>query len=276
MNKITGKTRLMAVIGHPIEHSLSPFIHNRFARALGLDYAYMAFDVRPEGLNAFIGAAKSLNMAGFNLTMPLKRDILPYIDVLDESAKVSGAVNTVAVNTVAVNTVAVRGGQLFGYNTDGEGFVLSLESLGMDIGRLKAVVLGTGGAGSAVADTLGRHGAKVSVAARRDIHVPAVLSEACAGCSLLVNATPLGMHGSSDDFSGFKFLDALPEDTCVYDLIYHPRETALLKAAKAKGCKTVNGLPMLVNQAALAFKHFTGEMPPGEVISDVLEEIYEL
>jgi len=239
---------------------------------LGLDYAYMAFDVASEGLRAFIDAAKTLNMAGFNLTMPLKRDILPYIDVLDTSAELAGA----------VNTVALRADKLYGFNTDGEGFMLSLNSVGIDIDVVKAVVLGTGGASVSITNALVRHGADVKVGTRqRNLAVSDdmfclwdELAYACSDCTLLVNATPLGMHGFANDFTDFSFLDALPGGAAVYDLIYSPRETSLLKNARARGLQAVNGIPLLVMQAALAFRHFTGEMPSEAAINSVMEEIF--
>ena len=274
MSRISGETRLLAVAGHPIAHSLSPLIHNFFAAGLGADYAYLAFDVRPETLAAFADAARLLPMAGFNLTMPLKTHILPLLDECSEEARACGS----------VNTVAVRGGCLYGYNTDGPGFLRSLARYGGFCPDGKVMILGSGGAARALSEALSRSGAEVVIISRRPeaqpprgpvIHYAGWdrLRAEAAGCSLLVNATPLGMRGFPDDFADFSFLDGLPSSAIVYDLIYHPPETALLKAARARGLRAVNGLPHLVCQAALAFEHFTGFSPTGSMISDVLNAI---
>lgn len=273
MHEITGATKLLAVIGHPVAHSLSPKIHNRFAADLKLHYTYMAFDIEPQGLEEFLDAARLLGMAGFNLTMPLKERVLPYLDVLDDAAKEYGA----------VNTVAVRDGRLYGYNTDGGGFVLSLENRDFDFARGAALVLGTGGAAKAVAIALSQNGMKVKMASRRaESLMPlranieyccwADISSEAVGCDLVVNATPLGMHGMQDGFANFSFLDVLEKDHIVYDLVYTPAETELLKQAKNRGLRTISGLHHLLHQAALSFWHFTGIMPLPESIAAITAE----
>ena len=266
MCEINGRTKLLAVVGRPVSHSLSPRIHNAFARHHGLPYVYISFDIGPESLKEFADAARLLGMGGFNLTMPHKERILPFLDEIDPQAQEFGA----------VNTVAVKDGKLKGYNTDGKGFVQSIGHVG---GLPKsALVLGAGGAGKAAARALAQNGVDVAVAARRaeglspDIeYAPwGHAAEAARGRELLVNATPLGMRGF-DDFDGFPFLDALKDGAAVCDLIYEPRETSLLRAARAKGFRAVNGIPLLVWQAALAFRHFTGVMPQNT--EAVLEEL---
>lgn len=266
MTSITGETRLLAVIGHPVSHSLSPQIHNRFAEALGLAYAYMAFDVTAETLGRFLDAARLLGIAGFNVTMPLKESILPHLDRIGESAERYGAVNTV------VN----RGGALTGHNTDGGGFLLSLEGL-IDLERARALILGAGGAAKAVALALGEKRAEVRTVSRRQEPVGGAASfrwddiaEAAKGCSLLVNATPLGMHGVREEFADFSFLDSLEPGAAVFDLVYAPRETLLLREASRRGYRALNGLSHLVRQAALSFELFTGQMPSPKTIGDTL------
>jgi shikimate dehydrogenase len=264
---------LLAVIGSPVSHSLSPLIHNRFARALDLPYAYMAFDVTPETLGDFVGAARALNMAGFNVTMPLKRLVLPYL-AEDPGARAPGG---------AVNTVAVRGGGLYGASTDGSGFLLSLDMLDLGAGSGGALVLGAGGAARAVASALRGRGVYTRVAARRPDMFPEKYADerlpwdrigrAARGAELVVNATPLGMSGTGAQFDDFEFLDSVGRGGIVYDLVYSPRKTHLLMEAETRGLRAVNGVAMLVGQAALSFEIFTGRRPPDAVVSETLEAV---
>lgn len=267
MTEITAQTKLLAVIGHPISHSLSPQIHNGFAAALELPYAYLAFDIEPTQLMAFIEASRLLGMAGFNVTMPHKEAILPHLDILAASAQRYGA----------VNTVAVRDGKLCGYNTDGDGFLMSLKNAGLAPQQQGALILGAGGAARAVALALAQEGAAVHMVSRRADRLPPLhpavrycswqaLSREAANCSLLVNATPLGMAGTKEDFADLSFLDTLPANAVVYDLIYRPQQTKLLKAAHSLGLKTMNGLAHLYCQAALSFAIFSGQTPPLDLI----------
>ena len=273
--RITGETRLLAVIGHPIAHSLSPQIHNQLAEALNLPYAYMAFDVEPGAEGRFMDSARVLGVAGFNVTMPLKESILPYLDDIDLEARGYGA----------VNTVVLRDGRLTGCNTDGQGFLASLSHAGFSK-KGRALVLGAGGAAKAVALALCAAGWDVCVASRREADFLSVgdprltwrpwadSGQAAEGCALLVNATPLGMTGR-EDFGCLSFLSALSKGALVYDLLYHPRETTLLRQAAAMGFPTMNGLPHLVHQAALSFALFTGHMPGAGLIHAVLEGLKE-
>jgi shikimate dehydrogenase len=262
---LSGNTRLLCVIGSPVAHSLSPFIQNTFIEAAGLDYVYLAFDVAERTLGAFTAAAKTLNIAGFNVTMPLKTGIVPYLTGFGEAAKGLGAVNTV------VN----RGGGLIGHNTDGGGFLRSLEYSGYDFARKNALILGGGGAARAISHALTARGMKVASATRKRGEQGfqyAELAENAAGCDLLINATPLGMAGSGE-FDDLRFVAALPEDAFVYDIVYHPRDTRLLQAAKNRGLNTAGGVSLLVFQAALAFEHFTGTYPENGIIEKVIGEI---
>lgn len=281
---ITGATRLLAVIGHPVNHSLSPQIHNRFAASLNLPYAYLAFDVTPETLSDFMAAARTLNIAGFNVTMPLKSLILPHLDEIAASADLYGA----------VNTVVYQDGKFSGHNTDGQGFLLSLASAGLEAAKANALILGAGGAARAVAMALLQQGAQVRLACRRQsTALPLEGAVYCpwseigntietAGCNLLINATPLGMEGTSPsggqnesggDFTDLSFLDILQPGALVYDLIYAPRETFLLRQAKAKGFAVMNGLAHLVCQAALSFEHFTGRAPDPNIIEELIASL---
>ena len=311
---ITGETKLLCVIGDPVAHSLSPRIHNTFAAACGclgaagssgargdldstghpgtmddldvtegpsragLSYAYLAFPITQDSLAAFVQAAKTLNMRGFNVTMPHKEAIVPYIDVMSEDVRCRGV----------VNTVAIRDGRLHGYNTDGEGFVRAMSRTGFDPKGKTVLILGRGGAAQTIALSLAECGMHVCMAARSRSLPTAVVEarirgvlweeigrEACS-CDVLVNATPLGMQGRGEgqrDFDDFSFLEGLPEDAWVVDLIYAPRRTQLLARAQDRGLRVMNGLAHLVYQAALAFEIFTGVMPPDGCIEGLLREM---
>ena len=240
MREIDGQTKLLCVIGDPIEHSQSPRIHNALAEQAGQNFVYTAFRVTPETLPEFIEAAKTLPIAGFNVTMPLKSAVVPFLDSLDPIAEKCGAVNTV------VNT----DGRLTGYNTDGEGFIASLE--GMEY--KKPLILGTGGAAKAISAAFSSIGIDARPVSVRNSWSD--LPEYAKNADIIINATSLGMHGS-DQFRDFDWLD--DSSACVYDIVYNPIETELLLAAKARGLKTIGGLELLNKQAEIAFEKFTGQ-----------------
>ena len=236
----------LCVIGSPVSHSLSPAIHTEFLRQAGLEGTYTAEEVTEETLPAFVAAAKAGAWDGFNVTMPLKERILPLLDELGAEV------------TTAVNTVVVRQGRVIGHNTDGAGF---LQALPCSPAKKKCLLLGAGGAARAVCDALLGAGAEVTVCSRKSIALPRAkvmpwTELNAAGYDLLVNATPLGMAGSPD-FPVFSFLNALPAHAVVFDLVYHPEETALLQRAKTLGLHTVSGLALLYAQAKLSFAYFT-------------------
>lgn len=259
MFELTARTRLMAVIGSPIEHSLSPRIHNTFARRYGLDCVYMAFHVTQATLEAFVQAARTMNIMGFNVTMPLKTLIPPLLDELDDT-----------VQAGVVNTVYNRNGRLIGGCTDGDGFVKSLGAVDLPE---KVLILGAGGAGRAIAFALAKKGMHVIVASRRTVtfETGGLKIEFCSWddkkqylpeCGMLVNATPLGMAGAgAGDFTDLGFLGELPRNAMVYDLLYEPRVSKLLKHAEMRGYRAMNGQKYLVCQAALSFEKFTGQCP---------------
>ncbi len=254
----------LCVIGDPVLHSKSPLIQNTMIQALGLDYEYGLQPVKREELPSWLNRVRTEGWAGFNATMPHKETLVPYMDELDEDAKLYGA----------VNTVCNRNGRLYGFNTDGEGFARALAMHNISIQNAKFVVLGAGGAAKAVALKLAQQGAaRVTVCNRTtgkaaalashapDILIPAgfspsALAEQCAACDMLINCTNLGMNGSPS-FETLDFVDALPSNVPVCDLIYHPLETALLSRAKETGHSVINGLPLLIHQAILALEHFT-------------------
>lgn len=256
----------LQVIGDPVLHSKSPVLHGAMLAALGLDVPYTAHVVRRGELPDYLAWAQKNGVTGFNATMPHKEDLIPLLDGIDPSAQAIGA----------VNTVCLRDGKWVGSNTDGAGAVTALgEGLGFDPAGLTVTLLGAGGAAKAVALALVEAGAeRVFVCNRTPERAaalcaldglgrlipaafdPDTLARRTAQSRLLVNCTNLGMAGCPGQFEEFSFLDALPPDAGVFDLIYHPAETQLLAQARRRGLSTLNGLPMLVNQAVLALEHF--------------------
>lgn len=273
----------LCVIGWPVSHSKSPAIHNAMLREMGLPYEYGIKPVKPGHLAEFLQHFKEENYAGFNATMPFKEELLPYLDEIDPLAKKLGAVNTVCNNN----------GKLYGYNTDCPGYIAALEREGFQVSGKTALVLGAGGAAKAVALGLCAAGAgKVFLANRTAEKAQALaalepeifrvvdwsvegLSAAGAEAQLLVNGTSLGMAGQGQ-FESFDFLRSLPETAWVSDLIYHPAETELLLRAKARGLKTMNGLPLLIHQAILALEHFTDtKLDPARMVPVILNALEE-
>jgi shikimate dehydrogenase len=270
--------KLVGIIGYPLGHSVSPEMHNAAFQELGLDYEYVPFEVEPADLKEALPGLRALHVAGFNVTIPHKEAIVPLLDDVTKLARSIGAVNTV------VN----QEGELVGYNTDGPGFIESLkEDAGFEPEGKKVVVLGAGGASRAVAVMLAEMGAAeltisdiVEDKAKELAEYADGLSRTKCGWSrpdslllkaaieqadLLVNTTPLGMHPEVNQ-SPLPNKIKLPKHLLVYDLVYNPAETKLLKTAKAAGCKAVSGLGMLVRQGAIAFTVFTGEEAPIETM----------
>ena len=267
---ITAGTRVAAVIGSPVRHSLSPALHNAAFAAAGVDWVYTAFEVAPGQAGAALAAMRALGLGGLSVTMPHKDDIAAAVDVLSPSAAALRTANTV-----------VRGadGRLEGHSTDGEGFVASLREAGVDPSGAAVAVLGAGGAARSVVDALARAGA-ASVAVVNRTPAKAAVAAALAGSAgvvgarehvaaadIVVNATSVGM-GVVDGA-----VDALPVDPAllhagqvVADLVYHPLDTALLVAARAAGATTVDGLGMLVHQAALQQQLWLGALPDAAVM----------
>ncbi len=267
------------VIGDPVAHSLSPLLHQAMLGQTSAAYRYNVRTVRPEELPAFVRWAKDGGCAGFNVTMPHKEAILPLLDEVDATAASCGA----------VNTVCIREGHAIGHNTDGTGFLDSLAGQGFYPQGRTVLLLGAGGAAKAVGHALAAAGAgRIIVCARRLERAAALaaqlpgcgegivlaqdaIQQAASACDLLVNATPLGMAGSPA-FARLDFLQAMPPHAVVYDLVYHPRRTALLEAAARQGLRTVGGIDLLIRQAVRAFTFFTGETPDTAALYDALRE----
>ena len=258
------KTRL-DVIGDPIEHSKSPIIHETVLEELGLEFEYRKVNVKKGGLEEYIDEVKRLGICGFNVTMPHKKDIMEFLDATD----------TEVLLFDSVNTVEIKDGKLFGYNTDGRGFVQAIYDLGFEICGKNVVILGAGGVASTIALKCEIEGAKkITVLNRTLSSAQAIadeldecealadelttqkITDSMPDCDILVNATPLGMSGIDHNFEDFSFFNSLKDGALVYDLIYNPEETEFLKEAKSYGFKTLNGLNMLIYQGIWADKIF--------------------
>ncbi|MGD9796699.1 MAG: shikimate dehydrogenase [Acidimicrobiia bacterium] len=281
---VTARTRVAAVIGHPVRHSLSPLLHNAAFGALGLDWLYVALDVAPgEAAGAVAGMRVLGGLDGLNVTMPHKAGVAAAVDRLSAEAAALGA----------VNTVVREGDRLAGHNTDGAGFLAALRAGStLELGGRRCLVVGGGGAARAVVLALGGTDVgEIVVAARRPEAAasaaglvpgrarPGTVDEADTA-DLVVNATPVGMDGVAGPFGpapGDRWAGAVPVEPArlgpgqvVVDLVYQPLETGLLAAAHERGAATVNGVGMLLHQAAAAFRLWTGADAPLEAMSGAL------
>lgn len=278
---IKGMTKIVGVIGFPIEHTISPAIHNAAFAALGLDCVYLPFAVRPENLAQAIAGLSPLGIIGINVTIPHKESVIQYLDEVSHEAKRIGA----------VNTVAIKSERLIGYNTDGKGFVRALkEERKIDIQGKKIVILGAGGAGRAVAvqssleraekliifDKENERAKRLAADIKKDI--PQLCVEAVSRdkikpnlneADILINATPVGMNAGDELIINPQWL--LPR-TLVFDLVYNPQETRLMQAARERGCSVVGGLGMLIHQGALSFELWTGKKAPLDVMRKAARE----
>jgi len=273
MIDISGKTQICALIGDPVEHTMSPAMHNAAFKKLGLDFAYITFRVKPVGLAQAVAGLRALGVRGFNVTIPHKVSVIPLLDALDPAAEKIGAVNTV------VND----GGKLKGFNTDGEGFLNALTAKGVEPDDKNVVILGAGGASRAISYVLAEKGARLTILNRkqeldwanniaglikkelgRDVKVgelvPRSLSPSLKEAEILVNATSVGMSPLSDKSPVPAGL--LYRSLVVFDIVYNPMTTKLLGDAKAAGAKVVGGVDMLAWQGALAFEKWTGRPAP--------------
>ncbi len=273
MIPISGRTRLCALIGSPVAHSLSPALHNAAFEALGLDIRYLAFDIARGSVDAAIEAVRTFGVVGLSVTMPHKFEVAEAVDRLTPQAVSLRSCNTVFRDAQDPSV-------LWGDSTDGDGFVSALMGIGVACAGLRAVVVGAGGAGRAVVEALGRNGAADIAVINRDANRAESAAQLApqarvatwadiADAGLVVNATNLGMQ-PGDPFPIDPNL--LQPAQVVADLIYHPASTPLLTAAQARGCLTMNGLPMLLNQAAIQFRHWTGlDAPVGTMRAAVAD-----
>ena len=269
------KVKLFALIGDPVEQSLSPAMHNAAFRALGLNCAYVTLRVPERFLADAIEGIRALDIAGFNVTTPHKIDIVGLLDELDESASLVGAVNTVKNDQ----------GKLIGFNTDGEGALQSLEGKIGSVKGKEVVLLGAGGAARAIAFSLARAGAKLTIANRTILRARtlastieqklginvglvsldrAKLTEALKNADALINATSVGMYPRADQT--LVSASMMHRGLIVNDIVYKPLRTRLLRETRRVGGRTIDGLGMLVHQGALAFEIWTGKRAPIKVM----------
>ncbi len=278
---ITGKTNVVGIIGDPVEHSMSPLMHNAAFRYLNLDYIYVPFKVSSNELKNAIDGAKALNIRGLNVTIPHKTDVIKYLDALDKSAELIGAVNTIKFD----------GDHAKGYNTDGIGSVKAIEEL-ISVKNKKVIILGAGGAARAVSFQILIDGAKTLVIANRTpenalelqkdlteklnadvkcVDLEEGLKNELLDADILINTTPIGMYPHVDQKPLVK-AEMMHEDLIVNDLVYNPLKTGLLKEAEKAGAKTISGLKMLIYQGMESFRIWTDINPPLEVFQEALDK----
>lgn len=269
-SSITGSTKILCVIGHPIGHSMSPTMHNAVIDDLKLDYIYIAFDVHPDLLEKAVDGFKALGIKGINVTIPHKINVMQYLDEIDP----------LAIKIGAVNTIKNEDGRLIGKNTDALGAKRALINVGCRLRSKKILILGAGGAARAIAFSLAEE-AKEIVILNRTVkkaqnlaqniieHSKVIIKgkhlnqqnikEELKDSNILINTTSVGMKPQEDPVLVPK--EVLHSDLFVFDVIYNPLETRLLEDAKKMGCKILGGLDMLVNQGASAFEWWTGKKP---------------
>ncbi|MFC1592969.1 shikimate dehydrogenase [Candidatus Omnitrophota bacterium] len=274
---ISGGTKLCGVIGDPIEHTMSPAIHNAAFNKMGIDYLYVPFYVKSEGLGKAIEGMKALNIRGLNITIPHKVTVIPFLDKLDPLAEQIGAVNTI------VND----GGVLSGYNTDATGFLQALLENDTEPKGKNVVILGAGGASRAISFILAERGAnlvilnrqlemdwaeelagRISEVFRKEVEALELnqknLLRVLETADIMVNATSIGMTPNIDET--LVAAELLKPGLTVFDIVYNPVKTRLLREAETAGAETIGGLDMLVWQGALAFEKWTGIKAPVEVM----------
>ena len=280
---VRATTKVYGIFGHPVSHSLSPIMHNAAFRKLNLDCVYVAFDIHPDNLDSATCAIKSMGISGVNVTIPHKERIISLLDGTSREVALTGA----------VNTVKNENGNLTGYNTDVDGFLKAIkEDLGVMPTDLRVFLLGAGGAARAVLTALCMNGAseiylinrtldKANALASefkksyKDVSIePYALEDtgsverSMRTADLLVNASSSGMEGVP---SIAVQLELLPKQSLVYDLVYKPRDTALLSKAKELGLKSAGGISMLLYQGAKSFEIWTGKVAPVDEMRKALE-----
>jgi len=280
---IKGSTNIVGLIGHPVEHSFSPPMHNAAFEALDMDYAYVPFDVDSGNLESAIEGASALNIKGFNVTIPHKVEVMKYLNELDEVASLIGAVNTIDFK------------DLKGYNTDGIGAIKAIEEE-TSIKNKNVVIAGAGGASRAISFYIAKYGAESLTILNRNVEKAESLAgdvldsgligevnsdsiseigNCLAESDILIDTTPLGMHPHIDD-EPIACAEDMHEDLVVFDAVYNPNETSLLKEAIKAGAKPVYGIKMLLYQGAESFRIWTGRDAPVHVMEDALKKTLNL
>ncbi|MEM3640545.1 MAG: shikimate dehydrogenase [Candidatus Bathyarchaeia archaeon] len=285
--KISGKTKVCGIIGEPIEHTLSPTMHNAAFEKLNLDFVYVPFKVKTPMLKEAIEGIRSLGIIGLNVTMPYKCTVMKYLDEIDLTAR--------RIN--AVNTILNIDERLVGYNTDGVGALNALKENGVTLKGKNLLLLGAGGAGKAIAfhtapeveklviinRTL-QKAKKLTEALRKEFSNKKIIYKKLSNetvknelkdADILINATSIGMHPNTDQSPVPSSL--LKREICVMDIVYNPPETKLLRDAKATGAKVISGIEMLVYQGAASFEIWTKQPAPVEVMKQAaLDKLSEL
>lgn len=276
---IKGSTKVVGLIGEPVEHSFSPPMHNEAFKTLGLDYVYVPFNVSPDNLKSAIEGANSLNIQGLNVTIPHKINVIKYLKELDPIAELIGAVNTIDFKN------------LKGYNTDGIGCIRAIEEV-TKIKDKNIVVAGAGGAARAIVFYLAKYGAEDVNILNRNLKKAenlasdllasnlisnvnssdiSEISKFISDADILIDTTPIGMHPNVSDEPIVKAAD-IHEELVVNDIVYNPNETVLLKEAIKANAKVVYGIKMLLYQGAESFKIWTGREAPIDVMEAKLKE----
>jgi shikimate dehydrogenase len=283
--EISGKTRICGVIGDPIEHTLSPVMHNAAFKHLGLDFAYLAFRVKKTELKNAIKGMRSLGIHGLNVTMPHKVEVIKYLDDVDSAVNFIGAANTILNDA----------GKLLGFNTDGIGAIRALEENAVKIDGKRMLLLGAGGAAKAIAFSAAEYldelvilnrnfgkAKRIAEILRRNFNKKIIadalsqnnIKEHLKNSDILINATPVGMHPNENQ--SLVAMEWLRPDIYVMDIIYDPVETKLLKDAKKVGAKVISGIEMLIHQGAASFEIWTGRQAPIKIMKEaVLRKLRE-
>lgn len=283
MLEINGHTKQLGIIGYPVEHSFSPKMHNFISEKLHNNYVYSAWCVEPSNLENAILGIRALGIKGVNVTAPHKKEVMKYIDVIDDGAKKLGAVNTV------VN----KDGVLYGYNTDSDGFYMSLEKNGVKIKNGNILVIGAGGVTRpTLIGLLSYNPAGITVVNRTKEKAVSLAEDIFKSTGfrinteptdmvydIVINTTSAGMSPQEDvlpidNIECINNLDFINGSTCVVDMIYNPDETLFLREAKKRGAKTINGLGMLINQGVIAYELFTDTKLDGDMENYIRKEVF--
>ena len=273
--EIKGSTNVVGLIGHPVEHSFSPPMHNASFEKLDMDYVYTAFDVDPKNLKSAIIGAQVLDIKGFNVTIPHKIEVMKYLDEIDEVASLIGAVNTIDFK------------ELKGYNTDGIGAIKAISEV-TKIKNKNVLIAGAGGASRAISFYIAKYGADKLTILNRNVEkadklaldvsdsglMDNVSSDSMENMNLddvdiLINTTPVGMHPNVND-TPIALAGDMHEELVVFDAVYNPNETGLLKEAIKANAKPVYGIKMLLYQGAESFNIWTGKKAPIDVMEEAL------
>jgi shikimate dehydrogenase len=284
-SSFSGKTKTFCLIGHPVEHSMSPTMWNPALQELGLDYVYVAFGVHPDNLEKAVDGFRVLGIEGINVTIPHKETIIQYLDEIDPIAEKMGA----------INTIKNENGFLKGRNTDAGGAKKSLLDAGCSIKGKKILMLGSGGVARALCYILSEEAERIvltDIIKERAINLAnevkdkmnayvigkisneTIIKEEIKDTDILINATPLGMYPKVDSSPISK--DLLHSELFVFDVVYNPLETKLMKEAAEIGSKILGGLDMLVNQGVLAFEWWTGKTPNSELMKNKIIDFLEI